>query len=77
MNTPDQALRFTDPAEWEAQWAATVGVQRYSCPKHGMHADWLQFRWSARAGQSNLYCLRCFADHLETALPVGGVVVPP
>jgi hypothetical protein len=39
-----------------------------------MHADWLQFRWSARWGWSNRYCLRCFAQRLE-ALP--GVVTVP
>lgn len=50
---------------------------QYPCVKHGTHADWLQFTWSAKAGVSNLYCLRCFADHLESALPVGGIVVPP
>lgn len=57
-------------------WAPplTPWAPRYSCPKHGMHADWLQFKWSAKAGISDLYCLRCFADTLEN-LP--GVVEIP
>lgn len=64
------------PAGWD-MWSCHTYPQRHACAKHGMHGDWLQFSWSARAGFSDLYCLRCFVDFLRAHLPVGGIVVVP
>lgn len=61
---------------WD-MWSACTFPQRHSCAKHGMHGDWLQFSWSARAGFSDLYCLRCFVDLLSRLMPTGGIVTVP
>lgn len=54
-------------------WSGVIKPQRYSCPVHGLHPDWVQFNWSQRAGLSNLLCLRCIESYLEARIP--GVVV--
>lgn len=56
-------------------WSGVISPQRYGCPTHGLHPDWVQFNWSQRAGMSNLLCLRCIASYLEGKIP--GVVTVP
>lgn len=54
-------------------WSGVIKPQRYACPVHGLHPDWVQFNWSQRAGMSDLLCLRCIETYLEARIP--GVVV--
>lgn len=70
-----EELRFAPPG-WD-MWRACTFPQRHSCAKHGVHGDWLQFMWSARAGWSDLYCLRCFVDWLSRGIASGGIVTVP